>query len=117
MISISHFNSHFLFQIDSAFITVRVSGLGENPRPTSGGESGESSIEYTESPISSIVALPAQGSNEFAPEFESRSYSVEVLESAEPGSSVLKLKATDNDEGENGHVVYSLRYDENGKPI
>ena len=99
----------------SAFITVRVSGLGENPRISSGGESSESSIEYTESPISTIAALPAQGSNEFAPEFESKSYSVQVLESAEPGSSVLKVKATDKDGGENGHVVYSLRYDENGK--
>ena len=109
------FVNFLLFFYYSAFITVRVSGLGENPRISSGGESSESSIEYTESPISTIAALPAQGSNEFAPEFESKSYSVQVLESAEPGSSVLKVKATDKDGGENGHVVYSLRYDENGK--
>jgi protocadherin-16/23 len=100
-------------QETSAFITVRVSGIGETQNV--GGESGESSVEYTESPVVPSVSVPALGSNEFAPKFESRSYSVEVLESAEPGSSVLKLTAVDKDQGENGHVIYSLRFDDNGE--
>ena len=98
-------------QETSAFITVRVSALGENQNVAS--ESGESSGEYTESPTRS-VAVPAPGSNENVPEFESKSYSIEILESADPGSSVLKVKALDKDSGENGRILYSLRFDKNG---
>jgi hypothetical protein len=92
-------------QETSAFVTVRISGDSR--------ESGE--IEYTESPVTATVS--AAGANEFAPEFESRQYSVEVLESADPGSSVLKVKAVDNDTGANGKISYSLRFDDNGNCV
>jgi len=37
------------------------------------------------------------------------------METAEPGTVVLQVQATDEDSGENGKITYSLRYDENGK--
>jgi hypothetical protein len=71
-----------------------VSGIGSETEPF-GGASGESSNEFTEPPVTQPAATSAAGVNEFAPEFESRSYSVKVSESAEPGSAVLKVKAVD----------------------
>lgn len=37
------------------------------------------------------------------------------METAEPGTVVVQIQATDQDSGDNGKIVYSLRYDENGK--
>ena len=105
-------------QETSAFITVRVSGLGSETDAYGGGgggiTSGENSIEYTESPITQSPSA-SSGVNEFEPEFESRSYSIKVSESAEPGSPVLKVKAVDKDDGANGQIVYSLKFDDNGE--
>ena len=104
-------------QETSAFITVRVSAIGSPLEPDNfGGISGESSNEYTESPITQ-QPTSASGVNEYGPEFESRSYSVKLSESAEPGSSVLKVKALDKDEGENGRIVYSLKFNDEGETI
>ena len=106
-------------QETSAFITVRVSGIGSETDASGGGSisSGENSIEYTESPVTLPTSASVSGVNEFSPEFDSRSYSVKVSESAEPGSSVLKVKAVDKDDGANGNIVYSLKFDDNGEII
>uniref|UniRef100_A0A2K6GEY5 Protocadherin alpha 13 n=1 Tax=Propithecus coquereli TaxID=379532 RepID=A0A2K6GEY5_PROCO len=47
--------------------------------------------------------------NDNAPEFEQSIYKVRVLENAFNGTLVIKLNATDPDEGTNGDIVYSFR--------
>ncbi|XP_014446260.1 protocadherin alpha-13-like, partial [Tupaia chinensis] len=47
--------------------------------------------------------------NDNAPEFDHLLYKVRVLENALNGTLVIKLNATDPDEGTNGDIVYSFR--------
>ncbi|XP_045406966.1 protocadherin alpha-13 isoform X3 [Lemur catta] len=47
--------------------------------------------------------------NDNAPEFDQSIYKVRVLENAFNGTLVIKLNATDPDEGTNGDIVYSFR--------
>ena len=49
-------------------------------------------------------------SNDHAPKFERGTYTASLEESSEPGTSVLTVRATDKDDGENGRLRYSLRY-------
>ena len=48
-------------------------------------------------------------SNDHAPKFERATYKASLEESSEPGTSVLAVRATDKDDGENGRLRYSLR--------
>ena len=48
-------------------------------------------------------------SNDHAPKFERGTYTASLEESSEPGSSVLTVRASDKDDGENGRLRYSLR--------
>ncbi len=59
----------------------------------------------------------SQGSNDHSPVFGQGSYSAEIMETAEPGTVVVQVHATDQDSGDNGKIVYSLRFDENGKNL
>ncbi|XP_058052826.1 protocadherin-19 isoform X1 [Ahaetulla prasina] len=47
-------------------------------------------------------------SNDNNPLFEEPSYTVSVLENVPPGTPVIRLNATDPDEGTNGQVLYSI---------
>ncbi|XP_048187568.1 protocadherin alpha-13-like [Perognathus longimembris pacificus] len=47
--------------------------------------------------------------NDNAPEFDQRIYKVRVLENAFNGTLIIKLNATDPDQGTNGDIVYSFR--------
>ncbi|KAI5942019.1 Protocadherin alpha-13 [Manis javanica] len=47
--------------------------------------------------------------NDNAPEFDQFIYKVSVLESAFNGTLVIKLNATDSDDGANGDIIYSFR--------
>ena len=49
-------------------------------------------------------------SNDHAPKFDRGTYTASLEESSEPGTSVLTVRATDKDDGENGRLRYSLRY-------
>ncbi|XP_063241640.1 protein dachsous [Bacillus rossius redtenbacheri] len=53
--------------------------------------------------------------NDNAPEFERASYHADVLEVAEPGTSVVRVQAFDKDEGNNSAVVYSIADDPDGR--
>ena len=50
-------------------------------------------------------------SNDHAPKFERATYAASLEESSEPGASVLTVKAVDEDDGENGRLRYSLRWE------
>ncbi|KAJ8404690.1 hypothetical protein AAFF_G00335530 [Aldrovandia affinis] len=52
--------------------------------------------------------------NDNSPRFESPGYTVEVPEDAAVGSLVLEVMASDEDEGSNGQVLYSLSSDAGG---
>ncbi|XP_051540805.1 protocadherin gamma-C5-like isoform X3 [Myxocyprinus asiaticus] len=54
----------------------------------------------------SILQVIVQDINDNEPKFEVASYKASVLETAIVGSSVIKLKATDLDEGLNGEIQY-----------
>ncbi|KAM7140586.1 protocadherin alpha-11 isoform 6-T6 [Molossus nigricans] len=56
--------------------------------------------------------------NDNDPEFEQSEYKVRLMENAAKGTFVIKLNATDRDEGVNGEVTYSmLSVKPNGKPL
>ncbi|KAM8938795.1 protocadherin Fat 1 isoform 2-T2 [Pelodytes ibericus] len=54
------------------------------------------------------VMIKVLGTNSHAPEFTQNSYKAIVDENMPIGSSVLQVKASDQDEGENGYVTYSI---------
>lgn len=54
--------------------------------------------------------------NDNAPEFEQSTYHANVLEIAEPGTSVFQISAFDRDEGINSVISYSLRENNNSHP-
>lgn len=56
------------------------------------------------------IDIAVEDHNDHAPVFKKQSYSAFVEESVEPGSSVIQVQATDEDEGHNGEVTYSLQY-------
>lgn len=53
--------------------------------------------------------LAVTDANDNAPQFDKDVYYANVLEVADPGTSVLQLSATDRDEGKNSLVRYSVR--------
>lgn len=46
--------------------------------------------------------------NDYRPRFTDRVFSTSVFENEPSGTSVITVKATDLDEGENGAVLYSM---------
>ncbi|XP_075852250.1 protocadherin alpha-13 isoform X4 [Microcebus murinus] len=55
------------------------------------------------------LLITIQDVNDNAPEFDQSIYKVRVLENAFNGTLVIKLNATDPDEGTNGDIVYSFK--------
>ncbi|KAF6210424.1 hypothetical protein GE061_013530 [Apolygus lucorum] len=54
--------------------------------------------------------------NDNPPEFSVPNYSANVVEIADPGTSVLQISATDPDEGDNSLISYSLHEDSKSHP-
>lgn len=67
-------------------------------------------------PLASSVTLDINvlDLNDNSPVFPSSSYSVEISENASEGSLVLKVSASDKDEGSNSQVVYFLSHESRG---
>ncbi|XP_055711472.1 protein dachsous-like [Phlebotomus papatasi] len=57
---------------------------------------------------SKTIYLRVTDINDNAPEFESDSYHANVMEVADPGTSVIQVVAVDRDEGNNSAIMYSL---------
>lgn len=57
---------------------------------------------------SKTIYLKVTDINDNAPEFEKDVYNANVMEVADPGTSVIQVVATDRDEGNNSAVTYSL---------
>lgn len=53
--------------------------------------------------------------NEHAPKFDKETYAVSLSESLSIGSSIITVKATDEDNGKTGQISYSLRYGDSSK--
>ncbi|EEC00768.1 conserved hypothetical protein, partial [Ixodes scapularis] len=60
-------------------------------------------------PLETTAFLAVTDANDNAPQFDRDVYYANVLEVADPGTSVLQLSATDRDEGNNSLVRYSIR--------
>ncbi|XP_065146627.1 protocadherin alpha-8-like isoform X2 [Paramisgurnus dabryanus] len=60
------------------------------------------------------VIVTVLDANDNAPVFARTMYKVQVLENVPIGTTVLKLNATDPDEGLNGEIVYSLKQGQKG---
>ena len=58
----------------------------------------------------SVVIVDVTDGNEHAPVFDKSTYSISLSESLSIGSSVMKVKASDEDNGKSGQISYSLRY-------
>nr|AAT85355.1 protocadherin cluster 1 gamma 30 [Danio rerio] len=56
----------------------------------------------------SVLQIAVQDINDNEPKFELSAYKASILETAITGSNVLKIKATDLDEGLNGEIQYLL---------
>lgn len=54
------------------------------------------------------VVVIVVDANNHAPVFERSVYNAKVTENCEVGTTLLRLSASDRDEGDNGRVVYSL---------
>ncbi|XP_030621290.1 protocadherin 2 alpha b 12 [Chanos chanos] len=59
------------------------------------------------------IIVNVQDGNDNAPVFSKSLYKAQVSENAPVGTEVLKLNATDSDEGLNSHIVYSLIHQDN----
>ncbi|XP_074816875.1 protocadherin alpha-C2-like isoform X2 [Natator depressus] len=54
------------------------------------------------------ISIRVMDTNDNSPVFDRSTYSVNLLENAVPGTLVVKLNASDPDEGSNGEVLYSF---------
>ncbi|PIO74958.1 cadherin domain protein [Teladorsagia circumcincta] len=61
-----------------------------------------------EAQVSTKVQLKVKDLNEFTPEFERKQYDVSISESAGPGSTIVKVEATDADKTEGTHLLYKV---------
>lgn len=55
--------------------------------------------------------------NDYRPRFAERVFNTSVFENEPSGTSVITVKATDLDEGENGAVLYSMLGPHSGRNI
>lgn len=63
------------------------------------------------------VNIQVKDLNDNKPVFESNPYEAVVVENLPSGTRVIQVKATDQDSGTNGHVVYSLDREQNSREI
>uniref|UniRef100_A0A8C9XKL9 FAT atypical cadherin 1a n=1 Tax=Sander lucioperca TaxID=283035 RepID=A0A8C9XKL9_SANLU len=63
------------------------------------------------------VNIQVKDLNDNKPVFESHPYEAVVVENLPSGAQVIQVKATDQDSGTNGHVVYSLDPKQNSQEI
>uniref|UniRef100_A0A672YLJ1 Protocadherin Fat 1-like n=1 Tax=Sphaeramia orbicularis TaxID=375764 RepID=A0A672YLJ1_9TELE len=63
------------------------------------------------------VNIQVKDLNDNSPVFESDPYEAVVVENLPSGTQVIQVKATDQDSGTNGHVVYSLDPKQNSQEI
>ncbi|XP_062443263.1 protocadherin Fat 2 [Rhea pennata] len=68
----------------------------------------ELEVTTTNSHISTIVVIDVTDCNNHAPSFSQSSYRGAFDENIPPGTSVLTVRATDEDEGDNGFVTYTI---------
>uniref|UniRef100_A0A8C5UBS7 FAT atypical cadherin 2 n=1 Tax=Malurus cyaneus samueli TaxID=2593467 RepID=A0A8C5UBS7_9PASS len=81
--------------------TVRAMGFHEQP-------SFELEVTASNSHTSTTVIIDITDCNNHAPSFTQSSYHAAFDENIPPGTSVLTVSATDEDEGDNGFVTYSI---------
>ena len=72
-------------------------------------DGGNISLSSSSTILVSVIPL-----NEFSPAFSQANYSATLMESSNIGTSVVQIMATDDDEGLDGHVVYSIEADAGG---
>ena len=114
---------------DAAMVTVSIaSGDPQGDLmldPTSGLLSVARPLDYETTPIYNIILQVQDGGtrnnatlvviitdvNDVTPTFNSSFYDVVIGEGLPPGSIVTMVTAMDNDEGSNGHIMYSLQGD------
>lgn len=68
----------------------------------------ELEVITTDKKAATKVIIDVIDVNNNAPEFQQTSYKASVDENAPTGTSVVAVKATDHDSGENGYVTYSI---------
>ncbi|KAK6042001.1 cadherin domain protein [Cooperia oncophora] len=61
-----------------------------------------------EAQASTKVQLKVKDVNEFPPRFERKTYEVSLSESSTPGSTIVKVEATDADKTEGAHLLYKV---------
>lgn len=66
---------------------------------------------------SANVNIQVKDVNDNKPVFESDPYEAVIVENLPSGTQVIQVKATDQDSGTNGHVVYSLNPKQNSQEI
>ena len=54
------------------------------------------------------ITITVEDQNDNDPKFTKTRYTANILENARPGTSVLRVEATDKDHGENARITYSL---------
>ena len=69
---------------------------------------------YANEPLQKVFTIPVIDINDNSPIFNQTAYTAEIMESVDIGFVVAHVHATDSDQGRNGQISYSLRYqDEN----
>lgn len=77
----------------------------------------QSKYEHYEIGASVNVNIQVKDVNDNKPVFESEPYEAVIVENLPSGAQVIQVKATDQDSGTNGHVVYSLDARQNPQEI
>ena len=65
---------------------------------------------YTHDPLQKLFTIPVIDINDNGPIFNQTTYTTDIMESVDIGYVVAKVHATDVDQGRNGQISYSLRY-------
>ena len=65
---------------------------------------------YAKKPLQKVFTIPVIDINDNTPLFNQTTYKSEIMESADIGFVVANVHATDADQGRNGQISYSLRY-------
>ena len=65
---------------------------------------------YTNEPLEKVFTIPVLDINDNGPIFNQTTYKAEIMESVDIGFVVSTVYATDHDQGRNGQITYSLRY-------
>ncbi|KFV97860.1 Protocadherin alpha-C2 [Fulmarus glacialis] len=68
----------------------------------------QSGSKLLELPGTAQISVRVVDTNDNPPAFDRSTYTVSLLENAPPGTLVVKLNASDPDEGSNGDVIYSF---------